>query len=102
MKKQKKHISWNWAKIIWWFIFLTMVVSVVFSSIEMALAPSVPDPSQPYKRVKGDYVLMLPAVHCGRACHAHAKLPAQAAAGDHPFQDDGAVCPVPVLCHLSW
>ena len=25
----------------------------------MALAPSVPDPSQPYKRVKGDYVLML-------------------------------------------
>ena len=59
MKQKRKHIRWDWAKIIWWFIFLTMAASVVFSSIEMALAPSVPDPSRPYKRVKGDYVLML-------------------------------------------
>ena len=55
----KKRISLNWTKILWWFIFLSMAGSVVFISVAMALAPSEPDPTMPYRRVKGDYVLML-------------------------------------------
>lgn len=55
----RKRLSLNWTKILWWFIFLTMAGSVVFISIAMALAPSEPDPTMPYRRVKGDYVLML-------------------------------------------
>lgn len=55
----KKRISLNWTKILWWFIFLSMAGSVVFISVAMALAPSEPYPTMPYRRVKGDYVLML-------------------------------------------
>lgn len=55
----KKRISLNWTKILWWFIFLSMAVSVVFISIAMIIAPAEPDPTMPYLRVKGDYVLML-------------------------------------------
>lgn len=55
----KKRISLNWTKILWWFIFLSMAVSVVFISIAMIIAPAEPDPTMPYRRVKGDYVLML-------------------------------------------
>lgn len=56
---KKKKLSWNWTKIIWWFIFITLAASVVFISVAMALAPSEPNPAEPYRRVKGDYVLML-------------------------------------------
>ena len=56
---KKKKLSWNWTKIIWWFIFITLAGSVIFISIAMALAPSEPDPAEPYRRVKGDSVLML-------------------------------------------
>ncbi len=55
----KKRISLNWTKILWWFIFLSMAVSVVFISIAMIIAPAEPDPTMPYRRGKGDYVLML-------------------------------------------
>lgn len=55
--KQRRH--WDWARILWIFIFLTLAGSVVFISIAMALAPSEPDAAQPYQHVKGDYVLML-------------------------------------------
>ncbi len=55
----KKRISLNWTKILWWFIFLSMAVSVVFISIAMIIAPAEPDPTMPYRRVEGDYVLML-------------------------------------------
>ena len=55
----KKRISLNWTKILWWFIFLSLAGSVVFISVAMALAPAEPEPTMPYRRGKGDYVLML-------------------------------------------
>ena len=30
---KKKKLSWNWTKIIWWFIFITLAASVVFISV---------------------------------------------------------------------
>ena len=46
---KKKKLSWNWTKIIWWFIFITLAASVVFISVAMALAPSEPNPAEPYR-----------------------------------------------------
>ena len=57
--KRSKPLRINWTKVLWWFIFLTLAASVVFISVAMALAPAEPDPASPYRRVKGDYVLML-------------------------------------------
>ena len=57
--KRSKPLRISWTKVLWWFIFLTLAASVVFISVAMALAPAEPDPASPYRRVKGDYVLML-------------------------------------------
>ena len=49
----------RWQKRIFVFVAITLVASIIFISITMALAPTEPDPSRPNHRVKGDYVLML-------------------------------------------
>ena len=48
---------WNWRKIVFALVTATLVASIVFISIAMALAPTETD--DPTVRVKGDYVLML-------------------------------------------
>ena len=48
---------WNWRKIVFAVVTATLVASIVFISIAMALAPTETD--DPTVRVKGDYVLML-------------------------------------------
>ncbi len=49
----------RWQRRIFLFVAITLVASIVFISISMALAPVEPDPARPNRRVKGDYVLML-------------------------------------------
>jgi len=49
----------RWQKGIFLFVTITLVASVIFISIAMAMAPTEPDPAEPNGRVKGDYVLML-------------------------------------------
>lgn len=49
----------RWQRRIFLFVAVTLVASIVFISISMALAPVEPDPARPNRRVKGDYVLML-------------------------------------------
>ena len=49
----------RWQKRVFLFVAVTLVASIVFISISMALAPTEPDPDRPNHRVKGDYVLML-------------------------------------------
>ena len=49
----------RWQKWLFLFVTVTLVASIVFISISMALAPTEPDPARPNHRVKGDYVLML-------------------------------------------
>ena len=49
----------RWQKRVFLFVAITLVASIVFISISMALAPTEPDPDRPNHRVKGDYVLML-------------------------------------------
>lgn len=49
----------RWQRIIFVFVTVSLVASIIFISITMALAPTEPDPDRPNHRVKGDYVLML-------------------------------------------
>lgn len=60
MKNQRKfYKKINWGRIIAILVFATLLSSIIFISIAMAIAPSEPNPAEPYRRVKGDYVLML-------------------------------------------
>ena len=57
MADTKKKINW---KIVFnWFVFITLIASLIFVSVAMYFAPSLEDRADPYQRVKGDYVLML-------------------------------------------
>ncbi|RAQ22717.1 hypothetical protein DPQ25_12065 [Hydrogeniiclostridium mannosilyticum] len=49
----------NWGKVVAIAVFATLLSSILFIAIAMAMAPSEPNPAEPYRRVKGDYVLML-------------------------------------------
>ena len=51
--------SARWHRWVFLFVTVTLVASIVFISVAMALAPTEPDPARPNHRVKGDYVLML-------------------------------------------
>ncbi len=44
---------------IWWFVMISLLLSIIYVAVEMALAPSVADAQSPHTRVKSDYVLML-------------------------------------------
>lgn len=52
-------IKLNWEEIITRFVFFTLILSVFFLLIRIIMAPAVSDPTQPYLRVKQDYILML-------------------------------------------
>ncbi len=56
-KSGKKPFPWE--RCIWLIIFWTLLLSVGIIAVIMSRAPSEADPSQPYARVKSDYVLML-------------------------------------------
>jgi hypothetical protein len=55
MKKLKKPM--NWRRLIFTLVLVTLIASIIYISIAMALAPTETD--QAGVRVKGDYVLML-------------------------------------------
>ena len=61
MKKNEKKLrkKINWGKVVAIVVFATLLSSILFIAIAMAMAPSEPNPAEPYRRVKGDYVLML-------------------------------------------
>ena len=61
MKKNEKKLrkKINWGKVVAIAVFATLLSSMLFIAIAMAMAPSEPNPAEPYRRVKGDYVLML-------------------------------------------
>ncbi len=61
MKKNEKKLrkKINWGKVVAIAVFATLLSSILFIAIAMAMAPSEPNPAEPYRRVKGDYVLML-------------------------------------------
>lgn len=59
MKKKDKKRKVQIQKIVWWFVLVSLVLSIGYVILEIVLSPSVADPSAPYQRVKGDYVLML-------------------------------------------
>ena len=44
---------------IWRFIYLTFIVAIVFTSVQIYFAPTIASPSEISVRVKGDYTLML-------------------------------------------
>lgn len=50
--------KWFNAKTLVWFVFLTFIISIVFTVVRIVLAPSVAPPDVSI-RVKSDYVLML-------------------------------------------
>lgn len=57
MPKEPKKI--NWKQVFNYFVFFSLVISLVFVTIAMYFAPTVESRIDPYQRVKGDYVLML-------------------------------------------
>lgn len=57
MKQKKDRKPLNWRKLVFTIVTVTLVASIVFISIAMALAPTETDETG--VRVKGDYVLML-------------------------------------------
>ncbi len=59
VKKKDKKRKVQIQKIVWWFVLVSLVLSIGYVILEIVLSPSVADPSAPYQRVKGDYVLML-------------------------------------------
>lgn len=54
---QKQKVTWKSAFYI--FVLVTLIASLIFVSVAMALAPATQNPDDPYQRVKGDYILML-------------------------------------------
>ena len=46
-------------KFIWWFVMISLLLSIGFVITEIVLAPSAEDTALPHRRVKGDYILML-------------------------------------------
>ena len=61
MKKNEKKLrkKINWGKVVAIAVFATLLSSILFIAIAMAMAPSEPNPAEPYRRVQGEYVLML-------------------------------------------
>lgn len=51
--------KFDWEKIVWWFVVGSLVLSAVYVTVMMILAPSRAEPSLPDDRAKSDYVLML-------------------------------------------
>lgn len=48
----------NWKQLFNYFVFLTLVASLVFVTVAMVNAPTLESRSDPFQRVKGDYILM--------------------------------------------
>lgn len=57
MAKQRRRI--NWKVLFNYFVFITLIASLLFVSVSMYFAPTLESRTDPYQRVKGDYVLML-------------------------------------------
>ncbi len=49
----------KWKRDITWMVFLTLVLSLIYSVVKMAYAPAGALPDFPHEKVKSDYVLML-------------------------------------------
>ena len=48
----------NWLKVINVFVMVSLITAIPLVAIMMILAPSEPDPTLPFKRLKTDYILM--------------------------------------------
>ncbi|MEG1942810.1 MAG: hypothetical protein RR049_03260, partial [Angelakisella sp.] len=48
----------NWKKVFNYFVFITLVASLIFVTAAMVRAPTLESRSDPFQRVKGDYILM--------------------------------------------
>lgn len=56
MAAQLKKI--NWKKVFNYFVFITLVASLIFVTVAMIKAPTLENRADPFQRVKGDYILM--------------------------------------------
>ena len=59
MKQKNNKRNMQMQKIVWWFVLITLLLSIGYVVFEIVRSPSVADSAAPYQRVKGDYVLML-------------------------------------------
>lgn len=57
MKKRKIHF--NWEKIVFWFVFISLIGSAIFAAICIGTAPAHLEEGQPYQKLKSDYILMV-------------------------------------------
>ena len=57
IKKERK--KRNWRNIMGWFLFITLLLSIVYTIIGIIRAPSEPVKTESHVKVKSDYTLML-------------------------------------------
>jgi len=57
--KGKKRIKADWRKILGFFLLITLVLSIIYSIVQIILAPSEAEEGDKYGNVRSDYVLML-------------------------------------------
>lgn len=49
----------NWEKATFWFVFVTLIASTIFSLVNVIMAPSKPISGEKFTKLRSDYVLML-------------------------------------------
>lgn len=59
MNKKNLKIKWNWEKIVGTILFITLLLSIVYTIVKIVIAPSGAAALTLHQKVKSDYVLML-------------------------------------------
>lgn len=99
MKDKTKKRKWNWAQILAIFVLVTLVVSMVYATVNLITAPSgnVPEGQQ----TKGDYSLMLMQCVLGVVVLF---LPSIISKNEIRHSECDVYCfyRFLILCHLSW
>ena len=54
----KSTTKMKWQKGLTYFVFVSLVLAIIFIVVAMVFAPTQPDPYQPYRRIKSEYVML--------------------------------------------
>jgi uncharacterized membrane protein YjdF len=65
--EQKKR-KWNWRKILFWFVLVTLIASTAYAVVAIVRAPESLPPGAPFQKVKWDYVVLLLLCGVGVLC----------------------------------
>ena len=55
----KKRSKIDWGKVVFWFVLISLLLSIVYAGVNAILAPADRAEVEPYEKVKADYMLMM-------------------------------------------